>query len=218
MLHHIQKAILDTLASTPTSRYSQIKPDTLDGNVFSYHLKQLITNKYIERTTDGSYQLRRSGRDYIVHRNEDTTLTAHTIFLLVIKAGDQYLIRRRSVQPLIAYSGFVHGEPIAGEDLVVTAKRRLHEKTNLDIELYVKGSALISHYIDSELHSYSHAIILYGAAETTTIASGDTTGQNSWRSDLRAFDIFPSCNDIAAMIDAHQTWRDLRYDLKSLIA
>jgi hypothetical protein len=137
-----------------------------------------MVDDYVQKQPDGSYSLTSVGRDYIVHRYEVPTQTAHSILLIVVKNGEKYLMRRRLVQPLLGYTGFVHGEPVLDSDVVETAKGRLLEKTGLSVELTVKGSALIAQYNQDELQSYSHAVILYGESTQSHIHLSDATGEN----------------------------------------
>ena len=197
MLHHIQKTVLDTLSTSESLRYGKIKPTELDGNIFGYHLKQLISESYVTKSAEGDYTLTSKGRDYIVHRYEDSTRSAHTIFLLVIRNGNTYLVRRRKVQPFLGKIGFIHGEPEPGVPVSETARRRLYDKTGIDIPLTVVGSALITQYLGDELHSYSHASILDGTASGDIVVTDDATGENLWVDDLSGDTILPSCADIS---------------------
>lgn len=216
MLHHIQKSVLNTLASHEALRYGALKPRELDGNVFGYHLKQVMSGGYVEKTSTGDYRLTAKGRDYVVHRYEDPASSAHTIFLIVLQTGDQLLMRRRLVQPLLDKVGFIHGEPRPGETVVETAKARLLQKTGIQTGLKVAGSCLIEQYRDGELQSYSHAIILHGTvSDTKLMIDSDETGENFWlnNTSLSTEDILPSCHDILDMIETDTHWAELRYDL-----
>jgi hypothetical protein len=207
MLHHIQKNILDTLATSELSRYSDIKPLDMDGNIFTYHLKQLITDKQVTKNEDGTYALSPKGKDYIVHRYENPLLQAHSIFLIAIKRGDEWLMRERLVQPLLGMSGFIHGEPIADEPLLETATHRLRSKTGIDTQLSVHSSGLIRISRDNTIESFSHAIILTSqTAEDISIAH-DETGRNYWLpgSDLENANILPSCVTIIESLDSNDS-------------
>lgn len=151
MLHHIQKAILDTLATAECCRYGELKPKELDGNTFGYHLKLVMREGLVAKQTDGTYCLTAKGRDMIVHRYEDPARSAHSIFLIVLKKGDQYLVLRRLVQPLLGMSGFVHGEPMPDEQVAVTAERRLLQKTGIAATLTTKASGTIAIHKNNEL-------------------------------------------------------------------
>jgi hypothetical protein len=202
MIHHIQRAILDRLATTNSARYGEIKPAELDGNSFTYHMKQLISDHYVSKNEDGSYALAPKGKDYIVHRYDGPALQAHTIFLIAIRRGDEWLMRERLVQPLLGMSGFIHGEPVATELLIETATKRLQEKTGLNVPLSIHSSGLIRILRDDTIESFSHAIILTGETDQDINIVDDQTGRNYWvqTSDLRKSNVLPSCTDIIDLL------------------
>lgn len=207
MLHHIQKSILDILATTESSRYSDLKPNDMDGNIFSYHLKQLIGGHYVIKNDDGSYRLTIKGKEYIVHRYEDTLTQAHSIFLIALRRGDDWLMRERLVQPLLGMSGFIHGEPIADTPLLETAMWRLQDKTGLSVPLSVHSSGLIRISRSGTLESFSHAIILTGQTQEDISVTDDKTGRNYWlpTSNLQDTSILPSCMAIVNLLDSKDT-------------
>lgn len=213
MRHHIQKTVLDTLASAQSRRYSELKPPEIDGNTFGYHLKSLISDQYVHKTESGAYALTAKGKDFIVRRYEDPARAAHSIYLIVVKSGPLYLFRERKVQPLIGYIGFIHGEPEPGVGIIQSAEQRLRTKTGLTARLEVRGSALISQYLGDELQSFSHAVILYGETKELDIITEDATGSNTWAKPTLGEYVLPSCHDIIDMIDSGTTWLDATYYL-----
>lgn len=218
MLHHYQRHILDLLGTNTSCRYSDLKPEDVDGNTFTYHLKQLCSQKYIERLSTGEYALTQRGRAYMVHRYEDLSTQAHSIFLIVLKIGDQLLLRERLVQPLINYTGFIHGEPSFNEPVQVTAERRLLEKTGITCKLNVTSSGLIRIFKNNELQSHSHAIILTGelpAINETAFVRADATGRNLLvtQKDMQSLILLPSCDDILVMIRKNIPWFERDYNV-----
>jgi len=214
VIHHIKQSILNKLATADTLRYGELKPSELDGNVFNYHLKGLIVDKLAQKNLEGDYSLTPLGRDYIVHRYENPTLSAHSIFLVVLKRESEYLLRRRNVQPLLGYSGFLHGEPEAGVDILHTAAERIYSKTGIkDVKLSIAGSTLIAQYRGDELQSFSNAVIIYGQTGQNIEVESDATGHNFW-ADLNTVEkLLPSCVDIVKMIDNDQVWLESSYQL-----
>lgn len=213
-MHHIRRTILDELATAETKRYSELKPKNLDGNVFNYHLKGLIADNFVQKNESGDYYLTSLGSDYIVHRYEKAAQSAHSIFLIVIKRQTEFLLRQREVQPLLGFSGFIHGEPEPGVSVELSAKKRLLAKTGIDgIELSVVGSALLTQYYGGDLQSFSHAVILTGESQQELAVKSDATGRNFWGSLTSTDKLLPSCHDIAKMIETGQTWLDRTYDL-----
>ncbi|MDB5186581.1 MAG: hypothetical protein JWM07_53 [Candidatus Saccharibacteria bacterium] len=202
MLHHIQKSILDTLATVQLARYSDIKPHDIDGNIFSYHLKLLVADHYAIKNEDGLYSLSPKGKDHIVHRYENPLYQAHSIFLIAIRRGDEWLMRERLIQPLLGMSGFIHGEPVAGEPLLETAMRRLQVKTGMDVPLSIHSSGLIRISHGGIMESFSHAIILTADTNESLIIQKDETGRNYWLPsvELQKANILPSCPDIISLL------------------
>lgn len=217
MLHHIQKSILNTLSTTQSARYSDIKPKDMDGNIFSYHLKLLVADGYVTKNDNGLYSLRQKGKDYIVHRYEDSLLQAHSVFLLAIRHGDKWLMRERLVQPLIGMTGFVHGEPVASESVLVTASRRLAQKTGLEVPLRLHSSGLIRIAQNGVTESFSHALLLTGESTQSAITPHDDTGRNLWLHSpaLTQPDILPSCLYLIEQITTNNTAPfDLTFNIK----
>lgn len=207
---------MDKLATAEMKRYSDLKPAELDGNVFGYHLKALLIEKYVSKSEQGEYALTQKGKDYVVHRFENPLLQAHSIFLIALSRGDKWLLRERSVQPLIGMAGFIHGEPVPGEPIINTAIRRLREKTGLQADLRMHSSGLISITRDGVLESYSHAVVLVGQTDSDLSITKDATGHNFWipSSRLDMETVLPSCVDIITGINKHSsTPFDLHYNL-----
>ena len=219
MLHHIQRSILDILSTAQSSRYSDVKPDDIDGNIFTYHLRQLISQQLITKNEDGSYALTEKGKNYIVHRYENPLLQAHSIFLIVIKKDNKWLLRERLVQPLLGMSGFIHGEPLANKPLLQTAAHRLQEKTGLNVPLAIHSSGLIRIMRGEVCESFSHAIIIFGETNEDASIDTDNTGRQLWvtEDELSSTTILPSCSDLIERIkkDNRSTF-DLTYSLPAV--
>lgn len=214
MLHHIRREALDRLATAESLRYGELKPVGLDGNVFTYHLKGLIVDRLVRKSEGGDYSLTQAGREYIVRRFEDPMLSAHSIYLIILKRGSEYLLRSRIVQPLLGWSGFIHGEPLAGVDIIEGANKRLLDKTGIQgVELSVVGSALISQYLHDELQSFSHAVLIFGETDMDITINEDETGVNYWAELETADGLLPSSYDIVRAIQSRVAWFEESYRL-----
>lgn len=217
MLHHIQRSILDQLASKESGRYSEINTNQLDGNTFIYHVRQLIASKYIIRNDNGTYSLTQKGKVYIVHRYEDRQKEAHSVFLIALKDDSgNYLLRRRLVQPHLNFSGFVHGEPKDDETIVEAAKKRLYDKTGLRADLRIFNSGLVKIYSKRQLESFSHCIVVTADTPSGTLVHGDKTGENFWQpaQKIDPETTLPSTMHIIDMIERDdQSFFELSYSL-----
>lgn len=220
MLHHIQKSIINVLASTDPARYADLKPADMDGNQFTYHLKQLITDKLVQKNEDNTYSLSQKGRSYLIRRFEDADQSAHTIFLVIVRHGDRVLLRERKVQPLNGYVGFIHGEPVANQPLDITISERIKAKTGIDIDINnitTHGSGLIRIVKDGQVQSFSHAIITETSVDTDDLPIvEDETGRNFWIHDDDEGPIknLPSNGDIFVYTkDPTWSWFDWTYEI-----
>lgn len=220
MLHHIQKSIINVLASTDPARYADLKPADMDGNQFTYHLKQLITDKLVDKNDDSTYSLTQKGRAYLIRRFENTEESAHSIFLVIIRCDNKVLLRERKVQPMNGYVGFVHGEPIASEPLDFTIRDRIKLKTGIEIDvnnITTHGSGLIRINKDGHTQSFSQAIIAEVTVDSDELPIvEDETGRNFWMSDNNKGPIknLPSNGDIFMYIkDPSWCWFDWTYEI-----
>jgi hypothetical protein len=220
MLHHIQKSIINVLAATDPARYADLKPADMDGNQFTYHLKQLITDKLVTKNDDSTYSLTQKGRSYLIRRFENAEESAHSIFLVIIRHGDKVLLRERKVQPMNGYVGFVHGEPIASQPLDFTIRDRIKAKTGIEIDvdtITTHGSGLIRIIHDGQTQSFSHAIITEVTVETDDLPiTEDGTGRNFWMHDDDAGPIknLPSNGDIFMYAkEPSWSWFDWTYEI-----
>lgn len=218
MKHFIQRNIIDVLSSMESAHYADLKPEELDGNQFTYHLKQLITDKLIVKNNDGTYSLTQNGRTYLVHRYEDLSKSAHTIYLLRIHSGDKLLLRTRKVQPQLGMTGFIHGEPSADDTLEESVTRRLKSKTNLDaIRVLSIGSGLIKILRNGEVSSFSHAIIVdVSVRDFLDLLTEDETGHNILieNDSLNSIDnLIPSTQ---FLLEYSGGWFDISYDIETI--
>ena len=221
MIHHIQERVIDVLAHQEAARYGDLKPSDMDGNQFTYHLKQLLTNKLVYKDDNGDYSLTQKGRSYLVTRFEDPDEMAHTIFLVIVRHEDRLLMRERKVQPLIGYTGFIHGEPVAGKALRESVRERVTNKTGLIIkDIIVCGSGLIRINKNGQPQSFSHAIIVQTKTEKNELPiQEDETGKNFWVSENELSGIkkpLPNCLDILQFAaDPSVGWFEHTYDISN---
>jgi ADP-ribose pyrophosphatase YjhB (NUDIX family) len=133
--HHIQKHIIDVLMFQEVARFRDLRPPKVDTNLFSYHLKLLIKNDIVKKTTTG-YTLSTNGLAY-VDRVSVVSKTVRTqpkiITMLVVQNSEgDVLLWRRKRQPYInAWTlpyGKLHTED---ESIEAAVKRELSEKLML---------------------------------------------------------------------------------------
>lgn len=70
--HHIQADIFAKLRHEPTVRYKNLKEPGLEPSQFTYHLKELMKQKLVEKTEEGSYRLASAGVELAQHFSSNT--------------------------------------------------------------------------------------------------------------------------------------------------
>lgn len=103
--HHIQKHIIGVLLYQKYARFSELRPARTDTNLFSYHLKMLLKNNYLEKTESG-YTLSLKGLSYVDRVSTTQKLSIRSqpkiITMLVVQNADgDILLQRRQKQPHI---------------------------------------------------------------------------------------------------------------------
>lgn len=146
------------------ARFSDLKPPKTDTNLFSYHLKVLIKEGFVKKTTDG-YTLSQNGLKY-VDRVSTAKMSIRTqpkiISMLVVQNSDgDVLLQKRDKQPYINTWTLPYGKVhIDDSSVKAAAKREATEKLNAEAEnIRHVGEAYIRAYDDDELLSSTLAHI-----------------------------------------------------------
>lgn len=219
--HHIQKEILYNLILSDSVRFADLKPDGIDSNVFTYHLKQLIKQKLVLKNENGTYDLTPLGRVSginITLSKKELLEQAHSILLMCLRTKDDgWLLRRRLAQPMYKKVGFTHGEPVWDEPAIETATKTFTERTGLQADFKPAGSGYVRLNHGSELESFTHFTLYYADSYTGTLIPKSRNGENYWEKDPDFTDpmMIPSMADIARLIDESDGifYADLHYEV-----
>lgn len=134
--HHIQKHIISVLMYQKFARFRDLRPPKVDTNLYSYHLKLLQKNGFVEKTDEG-YTLAKKGILYI-DRVTTSTLEVRTqpkvIVMLVIQNSDgDLLLFKRARQPYTGQWTLPYGMlHIKDKSVQLAAQREAREKTGLE--------------------------------------------------------------------------------------
>jgi 8-oxo-dGTP pyrophosphatase MutT (NUDIX family) len=164
--HHIQRDILDRLTHASSLRFSELKPDGMESNIFMYHLKQLMRDGYVQKTDEG-YLLTTAGLSYVdllSGENQRPRPQPKLIAILALHdAAGRWLLAERKIQPYFKTRMFPSGKQHRGETSAEHAVRELAEKTGLENNSLVrKGSAEIL------IHDAENALITHVVAQVYT--------------------------------------------------
>lgn len=170
--HHIQKDILLRLSKAPSVRFSHLKPQGMESNLFMYHLKQLQSHKLVEKTDEG-YQLSDNGLSYIDGFSFNTLKPRKQpkiVSILVIRnAQGDWLLAKRKYQPYIGQYMFVSGKQHIGEGPEDHAARELREKLHMNILLTRRGLSDIRIYRGKTLITHVTAHIYEGTVAVADV-------------------------------------------------
>lgn len=145
-IHPIQTRILRELLFIPESTYSNLqKSSGLDSDHFKFHIRRLLENGYIQKTST-FYQLTVRGKEYANKLDTDENIVERqpksAVLLGVerINGGEkEFLFQERLKHPYFSYWGIMGGKIRWGETILESAARELAEETGLTAELQYIG-------------------------------------------------------------------------------
>ena len=198
--HHIQKYIIGVLIHRKYARFSDLRPPKTDTNLFSYHLKVLIKEKWVEKTEAG-YTLSKNGLTYVDRvsleklniRSQPKIIT----MLLIQNSEGDVLLQKRSKQPYIDTWTLPYGKThIDDETIEEGARREAVEKLSFTPEtIRHAGDAYIRVVAEGEILSTTFVHVF--RFETDDIAETDSI---SWVQPLKLLrlNLAPAVEDIVS--------------------
>jgi ADP-ribose pyrophosphatase YjhB (NUDIX family) len=141
-LHQAQSNILLLLASKPQSSFADLNQSKLSSDWFSFHLRQLIKNDFVQKLENKKYVLTPSGKKLSlqIEANGSTLGTSQRMsVLLVVKKENKYLVQQRKIEPFRKYWEFPTKRVNFGESPFDTAKRLLKDEAGLKGEFNFIG-------------------------------------------------------------------------------
>lgn len=163
--HHIQRDIVYQLAFTPGLKFSELKPDTLDNKLFTYHLHKVEAAGYVHKTEDGSYSLTPEGRRLGVRALQSRSAfedQADSVLFLVIrrKSDGAWLLYRRSTHPLIGRIGFMHAPLRSDQTTNEAAQSYCKTVTGLSGDFKPLGGGYFRVYNGDDIESFTHFTLM----------------------------------------------------------
>ena len=152
---------------TKSLRFSELKPDGMESNIFMYHVRQLQQSGYIAKNEQGGYHLLPAGLSYVDglqgSSNLKPTKQPKTIAILALQnSASQWLLVKRKTQPYIDEYMFLSGRQHFGESLLEQAERELAEKQITGVDLMYKGIADIQILQETDILTHVVAHVHYG--------------------------------------------------------
>jgi 8-oxo-dGTP pyrophosphatase MutT (NUDIX family) len=134
--HHIQRSIVSYLMLHEYARFRDLRPERVDTNLFSYHLKLLLKSGYVVKDHRG-YTLGSKGLRYVDRVRSDTmhlrTQPKIITMLLVQDGYGKVLLQKRTKQPSINTWTLPYGKlHIDDTSVLAAARREANEKLQYD--------------------------------------------------------------------------------------
>jgi ADP-ribose pyrophosphatase YjhB (NUDIX family) len=126
--HHIQKSIIKVLISKRIVRFSDLRPPKTDTNLFSYHLKALIKEGWVEKIEAG-YTLSVKGLEYVDRMNDQELnfrMQPKIITMLLIQNSEgDVLVQKRLKQPFINTWTLPYGKTLIQDESIEFGAKRV---------------------------------------------------------------------------------------------
>lgn len=156
-MHVIQLHILQKLTFVDEARYSELKPEGVESNHFVYHLKSLIGERFVDKTSKG-YKLTTQGKRHVgklsLHTLQPRFQSKIVTVIICQNEKGEYLLMTWKRQPFLGYTAFPYGKTHFGESIREAAARELKEKSGLTAKLTHCGDAYLSIREQGELISH----------------------------------------------------------------
>jgi ADP-ribose pyrophosphatase YjhB (NUDIX family) len=186
-MHWIQRHILKQLAVADSRRYTELKPDSVEGNLFQYHARDLEKQGLISRDGEG-YALTAKGKAFVANlsltRDMNRRKQPRVVTMIAAQNDqDEWLLFKWKRQPYRGKVSLPSGRLGFGEDLVQSASEQLRNKTGYEADLAYIGSAVMKNDGDHIV-----AQVFVATNLTGTHGSDGLTGESFW---ARLTDIAP---------------------------
>ena len=184
-MHHIQLHILKVLVHVRYARFRDMRPPRVDSNAYSYHLKTLQREKFVEKTEQG-YRLASKGLSLVDSLHSDDLRPRNQPKLIAIIAVHdgvgKWLLAERKIQPFIGAYMFISGGQHRGENLAEHAVRELYDKTGLSsVPLTLRGIADIQIYSSEKLLlTHVFANVYEGVASSSSVPPETAAFKFGW--------------------------------------
>lgn len=144
-LHHIQRGIILSLVSDSPLSFTELQPPRLPNNTFSYHLKKLLDNGYIEHIKGGYGPTRKALKLVAVNADQKGRVSSPTIITMFYVTNDdnEVLLLNRNIDPFQGWYGLPSGTIHLGESLDEAAHRELYEKSGLNADTTMKAIGIL---------------------------------------------------------------------------
>jgi len=137
MLSYVQLKILANALKGNSLRYTDLKPEDIEQDLFNYHLRFLLEKRYLKKEDD-LYTLTEFGKKYVIQidtKGEYKSLFRVSVIAVSIRENEnktEIMMQKRLRHPYYGDTVMgVSGKVNQAEFIVDTAQRKLLEETSL---------------------------------------------------------------------------------------
>ncbi len=195
--HHIQKSIMEVLVHHQFARFSDMRPNGVDTNLYTYHLKLLQKRGFVAKAVEG-YTLGRLGVVYVDRFSEleQERWQPKIITMHVIKNSDgDVLLYQRDRQPFTHQMTLVYGRVrLSDASIEAAAQRVARERLGLEGQDMIRaGDCYIRVHDAGEVMMSTLAHVFYYLNDTI-VADGRLEWVRPHK--LEQYELAPGVNEI----------------------
>ncbi len=208
-MHWIQKHIMQELSTHVDRRYSELKPDGVDGNLFMYHMKQLQSGGYVDKQAN-SYGLSTKGKQFAsrmsLRQGKEQLQPKITVMIACRNNDGDCLLYRWNRQPYIGLVSLPFSKLRFGDSLAQTLADTLAYKGGLKGDFAYAGDVyLMAKGDDGEVtdHTLVH-VYRVTATQPVEVATNDKIGTYFWGqlADIPAVEQVPGAKEIFELVES----------------
>lgn len=218
-LHHIQRGIILSLVARSPLKFSELQPPRIPNNTFSYHLRKLLENGYIEQTQSGYIPTRKSLKLIAINGDQKWRASSPSLITMFYVTNDEgeVLLLNRNIEPFQGWYSLPSGAIHTGETLLEAAERELYEKTGIKTDALQPIGVLDFQYREESTEDlFVHALAFlfsfqYIGDKMSMNDKSTRFGQLSW-SKLGRQHILPEVNAVRDIAEsATYTQKSIRF-------
>jgi hypothetical protein len=182
--HHIQRQILNRFLHSDSQSYTELLIDGMSGNSFIYHLKALLRQKLIAKTSLHTYEITPFGKLVLDNLAFDTSRfllrPAIGVFLIARTHNKEYMLYESARQPFIGISGFVFGKMLIGQSYTSTLEYMTTRRSIDDYTITATSPASIIYRLQGEIVSHRVGLMVLIDTPNATPERVTDAGKTYW--------------------------------------
>lgn len=183
-MHWIERHLLKQLSFSDSRRYTELKPDGVEGNLFQYHARLLEKRGLISRTEDG-YALTSAGKIFVADLSQTKLmhprkLPRAVVMIVCINAEGQHLLFRWRRQPYRGLVSLPFGRLLYDQSPTTMAAEQLLLKTGYQAQLDFIGQADIISGQYNQVADHLSASVFVATSPQQIVEPDGLTGEYFW--------------------------------------